>query len=350
MPESPRSKGHLNPGSAGLRFDRFELGAGLSGLVRHVWVPRWSLPDGEVRPQRVLTYPAFNIVITPEYAALFGPDSRVHVQELRGTSWAVGILFRPAAGPLLTATDPVALAGSSEPLSATLVGATSAGAASAGRIREVMADSADHMAASVGSQGEIVRDQIVRILRDWLLPVAARVDDRGRLVNEACRLAEEDPDLTRAADLAACLGVSPRSLERLVRSHTGLTPKWLIECRRLQQAATTLFGSPDTDLSVLAADLGYTDYPHFFRQYQRVLGESPRATRDHRLMPQGARLRNRTHHSAPNCAIERPYPRDTRSPPPESNRSPIKSPCHRQAGRPGAPPPKRPLALHLDTR
>ena len=125
-----------------------------------------------------------------------------------------------------------------------------------------------------------VRDDLARILRDWLLPLAAGVDERGLLVNEACRLAEEDSDLTRAADLAARLGLSPRSLERLVRSHVGMTPKWLIECRRLQHAATTLFTSPDIDLSVLAAELEYTDYSHFSRQYQRVIGESPRATRE----------------------------------------------------------------------
>jgi hypothetical protein len=41
-----------------------------------------------------------------------------------------------------------------------------------------------------------------------------------------------------------------------------------------------LFASPETDLSMLAAELEYTDYPHFFRQYQRVLGESPTATRE----------------------------------------------------------------------
>lgn len=93
----PESKGHLNPGSSGVGLDRFELGADLSDLVRHVWVARWAVPDGEVRPQRVLTYPALNAVIEPELAALYGPDSRVRIQELRGTSWAVGILFRPAA-------------------------------------------------------------------------------------------------------------------------------------------------------------------------------------------------------------------------------------------------------------
>jgi AraC-like DNA-binding protein len=37
---------------------------------------------------------------------------------------------------------------------------------------------------------------------------------------------------------------------------------------------------PDTDLSELGAELDHTDYSHFFRQYQRVLGESPRATRE----------------------------------------------------------------------
>jgi AraC-like DNA-binding protein len=257
VPE-PESKGHLNPGASGVSFDRFELGADLSALVRHVWVPRWTVPDGEVRPQRVLTYPAVNVVIEPGLTALYGPDPRVQVRELRGTSWAVGVLFRPAAGPLLTSTDPVTLVGSSEPVPS----------APAGPVRRIMAEPG------------YVRDELVRVLRDWLLPSAADVDERGRLVNEACRLAEEDQGLTRAADLAGRLGVSPRSLERLVRAHTGMSPKWLIECRRLQHAATTLFTAPGTDLSKLAAELDYADYPHFSRQYRRVIGESPRATRE----------------------------------------------------------------------
>jgi AraC-like DNA-binding protein len=119
--------------------------------------------------------------------------------------------------------------------------------------------------------------ELAQLLRAWLLPLAANVDDRGRLVNKACRLAEDDRGLTRAADLAARMGVSPRSLERLVRSQIGMTPKWLIECRRLQHAATP-FASPETDLSAHAARLEYTDYRHFSRQYRRVLGESPKAT------------------------------------------------------------------------
>lgn len=261
----PESKGHLNPGSRGLEFDRFELGADLADLARHVWVIRWAVPDGVVSRQRVLTYPALNAAIEPGEAGLHGPDSRVGVRELAGVSWVVGVLFRPAAGPLLTRTEPSALAGSSEPLPP---------AAPVEAVRQIMG-------GAPGDRKERDRGALLPVLRGWLLPVAAGVDDRGRLVNEACRLAERDPDITRAADLAARLGLSPRSLERLVRTHVGVSPKWLIECRRLQHAATTLFTAPGTDLSVLAAELGYTDYPHFSRRYHRVLGESPRETRDH---------------------------------------------------------------------
>lgn len=263
--KGPESKGHLNPGSRGLEFDRFELGADLSDLARHVWVIRWAVPDGVVSPQRVLTYPALNAAIEPQEAALHGPDSRVGVRELAGVSWVVGVLFRPAAGPLLTRTAPSALAGSSEPLPP---------AAPVEAVRWIMG-------GEPGDRKERDRGALLSVLRAWLLPVASGVDDRGRLVNEACRIAETDPDITRAADVAARVGLSPRSLERLVRSSVGLSPKWLIECRRLQHAATTLFTAPDTDLSLLAAELGYTDYPHFSRRYRRVLGETPRETRDH---------------------------------------------------------------------
>jgi AraC-like DNA-binding protein len=250
----PESKGHLNPGAAGIQFDRFELGPGLEELVRHVWVVRWELPAGEVSAQRVLAYPAFNAVFEPGRARLYPPDSRLSVRKLSGRSWAVGILFRPAAGPLLTSTPAGTIAADGEPIPGAPV------------------ESVDRIMASAG------RDALVRALRGWLGPVAERVGDDGRLVNRACELAETDPALLRATELAARLAVSPRTLERLVRRHVGLTPKWLIECRRLQHAATTLFTAPHTDLSALAAELGYADYAHFSRQYERVLGETPHRT------------------------------------------------------------------------
>src|SRR5690554_3071243 len=190
----PRSQGHLNPGAPGVSFDRFELGDGLAELVRHVWVVRWNIPDGELRRQRVLAYPAYNAVFQMPGAHLFGADPRLSIRDLTGSSWAVGVLFRPAAGLSLTQTPPAGLLGSSEPLRG----------APAAAVARTMASE------------PYARTELVRILRNWLLPVAKRVDDQGRLINEICRWAEEDDTILRTADLASRVGVSPRTLQRVV--------------------------------------------------------------------------------------------------------------------------------------
>lgn len=257
----PVSKGHLNPGATDVTFDRFELGPGLAELVRHVWVVRWEIPDGEVRSQRVLTYPALNAVIDTRSARLFGPESRVQVQELRGTSWAVGVLFRPAAGRLLAAAEPANLPATGEDL----------GSAPRQALADVMNGTLSVPAARLA---------LVGILRSWLFPFVSELDERAAMVNVVCQLAEEDDSILRSSDLAERVNVPLRSLERLVYAHIGVTPKWLIDCRRLQHAATLLFAESSTQLADLAFSLGYTDYPHFSRSYKKAIGETPRETRE----------------------------------------------------------------------
>jgi len=249
-----RSSGHLNPGDPDVVLERFSLG--LDALARHVWLGRWNVPEGQLRPQRVLGYPAFNAVVTPDEAFLYGPDGRASVRELRGRSWVVGVLLRPAATPLLASAAARTLRGGREPLRGAPVNA----------LRELMdAAAAPHAVAAV--------------LRDWLAPLQPRVDEQGLLANHACRLAEEDETILSVAALAARAGVTTRTLGRVVLRHTGLTPKQLIERRRLQAAAMQLYTAPDTDLAALAAELGYADQAHFTRRYRGVLGQTPDQTR-----------------------------------------------------------------------
>lgn len=262
---APRSRGHLNPGDPRAVFDRFTLPASLDELVRHVWVVRWDVPEGgEAVDQRVLTYPAFNAVVEgapggPAPAAgLFPPTGRVGVRRLKGRGWAVGVLLRPSAGRILLegrGVPPRAVPAEGIPLDDAPV--------------ERIADAMSHTS----------REPLAAALTDWLLPYAERVGERDRLVDEACRLAEVEASIDRASELAARLGVAPRTLERTVREYLGLSPKWLIECRRLQAAAVTLYQAPAADLSALAVQLGYADYAHFSRRYRAVLGETPNATR-----------------------------------------------------------------------
>lgn len=255
---APRSRGHLNPGAAGVRFDRFELGPGMSQFVRHVWLVTWSLPAGVAVPQRVLSYPAVNIVFESHGVALYGPDSRVDARVLQDESWAVGILFRPAASVLLTRSAPrelVRMAPAGEPVN----------------------DAPDEAVRAQLAESD--RARLVGTLRSWLAPAADRVDENGLLLNRVCAMAESDEAVLRVDELAASVGVSVRTLERLVRSRLGVSPKWLIECRRMQNAATRLYSERDVDLSALAAELGFVDYAHLSRRYVSILRETPAQTR-----------------------------------------------------------------------
>jgi len=256
----PESKGHLNPGASGVELDRFEPDPALPDLVRHVWLARWRLPLGQVVHQRVLAYPTFNLVITEGSAALYGPDPKLQVRPLSGTGWALGLLLRPAAGRLLLAgLAPADLVGRSHPLPNAPI------------------DEVDRALRKTTPAPELSA-----LVSHWLGPLAAQVGDRGRLLNRICRIAEEDDTIVRVADLARQVSLSPRTLERLVVDHIGLTPKWLIDCRRLQHAATTLHAHPDTDLTELALSLQYVDYAHFSRRYKEVIGETPDQTRARR--------------------------------------------------------------------
>ncbi len=261
------SRGHLNPGSPHVVFDRFDLG--LPELVRNVWVVRWDVPRPLV--QRVLSYPAVNVVTEagpqvdgPHHTGLYGPTPKVGTRTLLGVGWAVGVLCRPAATPHLT-----------DLADRDLLGVDVA-------FRGSPADAiADEM-----NSGESL-DAICSLLLDWLTPSADRVDDAGLLANRASDLAESRTDIHTAAALADAVHASPRTVERIVRRHTGFTPKQLIECRRMQTAATRLYLEPETDLAGLAADLGFADHAHLTRRYRAVIGETPSATRDAGRAAQG---------------------------------------------------------------
>lgn len=251
------SKGHLNPGAAGVRLDRFAPPPGAGDVVRHLWRVRWSLPDGAVQRQRVLSYPASNVVIGPDGAVLSGLGTAVATQDLDGESWALGLLLRPAVTRLFSTEPPVALVGRVVPLPGAPVGAV-------------------HAAMEDDDAGPA---PLHAALAEWLAPFAARVDERMTLCNEVCRLAEEDPGMLRVDELARAAGLPVRSLDRLVKEHVGVTPKWLIDCRRLQEAATVLYADASVSLPDLAYRLGFSDQAHFSRSYRKVIGETPAQTR-----------------------------------------------------------------------
>jgi AraC-like DNA-binding protein len=96
---------------------------------------------------------------------------------------------------------------------------------------------------------------------------ATRLDAR---VDEALACLREAPSLPLAQ---AWLGVSARSLERLLSPRTGRGPLWWRSLARARRCARGLAG--ETPLAALAAEHGYADQAHMTRDLRGWFGESP---------------------------------------------------------------------------
>lgn len=255
-------RAHLaDPADTSFRIGRWEPEGEISDLIRRFWVPVWSVPDGASAPQRVLQYPVCLMVVTAEYARFYGVVSGLSETVLSGDGWAVGVMFTPAAGALLTGGSVHEWTDRYEETS-TVFGA--AGAALAGDIRTTMSpdpldDDAQHAATETYER--------------WLRPYLP-VDDDGHLINKIVEFVETDSSVMSVRQICDRFHLTERSLQRLTRRRLGLSPKWLIQRRRLHEAADRLRDT-ERSLAQLAVELGYADQAHFVRDFRTVTGMTP---------------------------------------------------------------------------
>jgi AraC-like DNA-binding protein len=222
-------------------------------FVRWFWITRWSLPDGEVSRQELISFPALNLVVENGMVGLAGPTTRADHTDLSGAGWAIGALLRPAAVPLFT-PDPGSLRDAYDPFEAP--------------------DLYAGIEAAMASDSEAGRAAAAQRFAAWLVARAGEPTAEAKLANRLAELAE-DPGVRRVGTIAEQLAVSERTLQRLARTYIGLSPAALIRRRRLQEAAERIRDDPDADLAALATELGYTDQAHLTNEFARVLGFTP---------------------------------------------------------------------------
>ena len=242
---------------------RFAPSPDLEDLVRRFWVPVWSLPPGTSTVQRVLQYPVCLVVVAHDYARLIGVHTGLSTRELTGTGWAVGALLQPAAGFLLL-RRPV------RELTDGFVDLAAVPGLDGARLTRAVRDAAGPDPADPDRQRAATA-----LLEDALRPLLP-VDEEGRLVNAIVAAVEDDPAVRRVGEVCERFGLGERALQRLCARRLGLHPKWLIQRRRLQEAAAAL-REQDVDLAGIAADLGYTDQAHLTADFRTVTGLTPGA-------------------------------------------------------------------------
>lgn len=179
---------------------------------------------------------------------------------LSGDGWAAGVMFQPAAGLLLTEASMDDWTDRVEPLD--VLGP---------HVQPVV--EAVHEAMDPDPGDEAAHRCAVDALAGLARHVGP-VDEEGRFVNQLVARVEESPDITSVAALCTESGLTERALQRLTRRRLGLTPRWLIQRRRLHEAAERL-RRHEGSLADLAAELGYADQPHLTRDFRAVTGMTP---------------------------------------------------------------------------
>jgi AraC-like DNA-binding protein len=81
--------------------------------------------------------------------------------------------------------------------------------------------------------------------------------------------------------IAACLGFSPRTLERRFASQVGLTPKRFARVHRLQRVLRAVRRSDTPDWCMLAVEHGYSDQAHLIHDFHDLADITPSEYKPH---------------------------------------------------------------------
>lgn len=258
----PIERAHLrDPRDISHTIDRYAPGVEFTEFIGRYWFPVWSVPSGAEAIQRVLQYPVCLVVVTAEYSRFYGVVSGLSSTALAGDGWAAGVMLTAAEGHLLTGRSVDEFTDRHVDLPEVL---RSNGAELTADIRSLMAE---HPEAEDSHRA--VMAVYEKVLRSFL-----PIDKEGHLVNEIVRYVESDPEVLRVAQICTHFGLSERTVQRLVRRRLGLTPKWLIQRRRLHEAAEALRQSA-ASTAELAFLLGYADQAHFIRDFKKVTSLTP---------------------------------------------------------------------------
>ena len=231
----------------------------LVDVVDRYWFPVWSVE----KPQRqsTLQHPACLIVVTPDYARFYGVVRGLSTVVLEGTGWAAGVMLRPAAGRLVLRSPVSEVVDRSVDLDTVQ---QLDGVALTAEIRAAM---------SFEPSSETSHQRAIAAYERRLSAVVP-VDADGVLVNRIVAWLVEHPEVTRVAEVAEAFDLGERRLQRLVEQRVGLSPKWLIQRRRLHDAVQQLKAGVSS-LAGLAAELGYADQAHFTHDFRAVSGMTP---------------------------------------------------------------------------
>lgn len=251
-----------------MRYAEFAPPPALAGCVRCVWTLTAGAPPPDASPEPVVPDGCAEIVLNVgDPFARVAPDGAEAAQPLAmvvgqitaplllrptGRTRLLGIRLQPWGGPALLGVDMGELRDRQVEAESVLPALA--------RLRDRLAGLPEERWSYVAFDflaARLRRHDGVPLARAAVLTIAAR---RGR-----------DPVEAVAADL----GVTRRTVERVMRDHVGMSPGDFRRIVRVQNAIRRLRADPDPVLGRIGLEAGYFDHAHFCREFRRLTSVSP---------------------------------------------------------------------------
>jgi AraC-like DNA-binding protein len=246
--EKPRGLLNSKAGQQKFSLTRYFPHHDLEFFIEHYWLVRWDLRGQHPYVSENLPHPTVHLVFQQGATQVYGVTSGKFVRSLSGKGHVLGVKFRPGAfypfvkSPVSQFTDDaLCLEDVFDLDSATL----------------------ENAILSLDDDGLMV-EAVENFLRAHL----PEPDETITLINRIVDHIIADRSLTKVDDVVAHFQMNKRTLQRLFNQYVGVSPKWVIQRYRLQDAVDQLDGGENDDYAQLALDLGYFDQAHFIKDFK----------------------------------------------------------------------------------
>ncbi|MEW9699257.1 DUF6597 domain-containing transcriptional factor [Paenibacillus sp. SI8] len=254
-------KGILKAAAGRQKFSlmRFQPAQDLAFFIEQYWVVRWDLREHAPYRQVILSYPNVNLAFEQDHNGIFsgvyGVPKNTYSRHLQDEGLALGVKFRPG-GFYPFWKHPLSL----------LTGRILS-------IQDVFGAGGKDIEAQIFAQED--GEKMVLLAEQFLREQLPEQDENVELLDRIVQSVIENRDITKVEDMVHEFGINKRTLQRLFSRYVGVSPKWVIQRFRLQEAAELLEKGGIPDWAKLSQELGYYDQSHFIRNFKAMIGKSP---------------------------------------------------------------------------
>jgi AraC-like DNA-binding protein len=243
------------------RHERYHPSRHLERYVEHYWVVEWDLRGEAPERAETLPHPSVHMIFERNGTSrIRGPARKKFSRLLDDKGGVFAVKFTPGGFyPFVGAP----VSGFSDKIV---------------RLRDVFGQRGDDLNRAVLAEDTDLSR--INLVESFLLARLRNVDEADENVPKVTEIVYQiakDRGILKVQDLVERYTLNKRTLQRLFAKYVGVSPKWVIQRYRLNEAAEELATGESISQAELALNLGYSDQAHFIRDFKSIVGVSPAA-------------------------------------------------------------------------